>query len=68
LFEIMDNKAWEKIKSREWRYVSPMIFASKVEKTPNGDLITDYIFDHIAFCNFPAYPEVGNGVVATYGS
>jgi len=66
LFEIIDDEAWEKIQSREWRHVSPKITAHEIWFLPGGrDLITDYTFDHLAFCNFPSYPRGEDGVVET---
>jgi len=68
LFEITNEQAWKKIQSREWRHVSPKITAHEVEKLPNGqDLITNYSFDHLAFCNYPAYSQPADGVIAIYG-
>ncbi|MEM5867275.1 MAG: hypothetical protein QXG39_05085 [Candidatus Aenigmatarchaeota archaeon] len=55
--KIDDEYAWEKIKNGEWRYTSPRIIAFDVEKTPEGEIVKNFIFDHIAFVKQPAFNQ-----------
>jgi len=58
--EITDPEAWEAIKSGRWRYVSPRIIARHVDYSPTGAaIVRDFLFDHVAFVEKPAYPRAG---------
>jgi len=55
--KIEDEEAWEKIKKGEWQYTSPRIIAFDVEKTAEGEIVKNFIFDHVAFVNQPAFTQ-----------
>jgi len=64
IFEVTED-AYQKIKNREWRHVSPMIWAHEIHFLPGKELITNYVFDHLAFCRYPAYSRGSDGVIWT---
>jgi regulator of replication initiation timing len=56
--KIEDEEAWEKIKKGEWRYTSPRIIAFDVEKTAEGEIVKNFVFDHVAFVEQPAFSQM----------
>lgn len=55
--EVTDPEAIRKIKSGEWKYVSPQIYVNKrnVDNSPLGEMVRAFQFRHIAFVDNPAY-------------
>ncbi len=54
--EITDSQAWEKIKTGQWRWVSPQVYALITRKNEEDvDIVEDFVFDHVAFVPSPAY-------------
>ena len=53
--EVTDAQAWEKIKSGEWRWVSPQVYALAVKDEEGVDVVENFVFAHIAFVPTPAY-------------
>ncbi|MGQ9543692.1 MAG: hypothetical protein ACUVTM_06390 [Candidatus Bathyarchaeia archaeon] len=48
IYEIVDPEAWRKIRSGEWRSVSPQVLARSEERNDGVAEVTDCIFEHVA--------------------
>jgi hypothetical protein len=65
--EITDEQAWPNIESGKWNKTSPRILAKIVRDTPDGkERVEDFIFDHVALVNDPAFPA--SGIKAAYNA
>jgi len=55
--DIANPNVWTKIKSGEWKWVSPQIKVdpNAIKKTNQGDVVLDFNFSHVAFVTEPAY-------------
>jgi len=54
---IKDKEAFKKIKSGEWRFVSPKVIAYDVTKEDGVDVLKEFAFEHVAFVPEGAYPH-----------
>jgi hypothetical protein len=57
--EITKDYAWEKIKSKEWKAVSPSILAAVEHQEGDTAVVDDFVFEHVLFVDKPAYPGAG---------
>ncbi|MEM3526948.1 MAG: hypothetical protein QXI59_01280 [Candidatus Bathyarchaeia archaeon] len=57
IYEIVDPEAWMRIKSGEWRAVSPQVLAEAEELGDGAVQVTDCIFEHVALVPEGAFPE-----------
>ena len=56
--EITDPVAWEKIKRKEWKWVSPQVYAFDTREEDGCEVLNSFSFQHVAFVPNPAYESV----------
>ena len=59
LFEIKDPAYYERIRSGEWKYVSPQLTFLKDHYEGDAQVIDEWRFDHVAFVERGAFPDAG---------
>jgi hypothetical protein len=57
IYEIVDPEAWSRIKSGEWRAVSPQVLAEGERGDDGAVQVTDCIFEHVALVPEGAFPD-----------
>jgi len=57
--EITKDYAWENIKNKNWKAVSPSVLAFVEHREGDVDVVDDFNFEHVLFVDKPAYPEAG---------
>ncbi len=57
--EITKDYAWTKIKSGDWKAVSPSVLAFVEHQEGDVSVVDDFNFEHILFVDKGAYPEAG---------
>lgn len=57
--EITKDYAWENIRNKNWKAVSPSVLAFVEHREGDVDVVDDFNFEHVLFVDKPAYPDAG---------
>jgi len=57
--EITKDYAWDNIKNKNWKAVSPSVLAFVEHREGDVDVVDDFNFEHVLFVDKGAYPDAG---------